>query len=59
MELNLTSIKKMNIIQDNDPVIALLQRTPLFCDIDILIIHSLVSKCDILAYDEGTVILSE
>ena len=58
MELNLTSLKQMNIKRDN--ILALfLQKLPLFEGISLLTIDALLSRSSFQDYNLGDVIVSE
>ena len=59
MELNLTAIKKMNIVHDSSSLVWLLEKTRLFNDIDPVTIHSLLSHCATESHDTWATILTE
>jgi hypothetical protein len=58
MEINLRSIKKMSL-QEKNPLVALLQKLPLFEGIDVLLLDALTTECPLESYESGVTILSE
>ncbi|HBB27558.1 TPA: hypothetical protein DCZ36_03635 [Candidatus Gracilibacteria bacterium] len=58
MRLNLSAIKKMNIVRDNS-LVPILQKLSLFEGVDPLLIDSLVSECPTQSFDRGDTVLSE